>query len=179
MSTPTENLDSTTLPQPALPVLRRRLAFGIVLAVIASALAALSGFLVIQQFVFAGVSDVFGINAYIKYELPFYPFVAGPLIWLLWRFDFVKLSAYAWPASVMGVGGAVVSLYIRYAMGDPGIVNLVAVSSDETAANLFTLLVFSICALPISLAAACAGWLMMHGVYRVPRRAAFLSHKAA
>ena len=62
---------------------------------------------------------------------------------------------------------------------NPGIVNLVAVSSDETAANLFTLLVFSICALPISLAAACAGWLMMHGVYRVPRRAAFLSHKAA
>lgn len=174
MQKPTKNQTVPPADLPTRAALRRRLALGIMLAVIASALAALAGFLIIQQLIFAGVSDVFGINAYIKFELPFYPFVAGPLVWLLWRFDLVTLSAYAWPASVLGVGGAAVSLYIRYAMGDPGIVKLVAVSSDETATNLFTLLVFSICALPISLAAASAGWLMMHGIHKVPLRSEFL-----
>jgi len=165
----TTNSNNTRDPE-TVRDLRVRLALGIVAAVIASALASFFTFMLLQSVMFYDVAAVFGINAYIRYELPFHPLVAGPVIWLLWRYAPHRLTSYAWPAAIMGVLGAVVSVYVRLALGDESLIALVHLSNNSSTPNLFTILLFGICALPISLAASVAGWGMMHVVVRVPTR---------
>lgn len=146
-----------------------RLLRGIILASFTAAIGSLLGFLIVQRVIFPDYTSIFGLQSYLRYELPFYPLATFPLLLLIWRLAPPNLISYVLPAVSLGVIGAIFSIDVRLWLGDEALAALIAeMGTPDGRPSLLIIVMFMISALPIGLFAGLAAWSTLHVWVQVP-----------